>query len=115
TCGSDPRTSGWRFAEPPCPGAACQPASPAATATRSSSHPVVKHPEQLCASERCHLIDAEILPSTRKTHPLEKPLHISTPTGDRYLAGWGAGPGGGRGRPPSIMALCEQPKIRRWR
>src|SRR4029453_19037448 len=78
TCGSDPRTSGWRFAEPPCPGAACQPASPAATATRSSSHPVVKHPEQLCASERCHLIDAEILPSTRQNHRLEKPLHIST-------------------------------------
>jgi hypothetical protein len=39
---------------------------------------------------------------------------LSTPTGDRYLAGQGAGPGSGRGRPPSIMALCEQPTIRRW-
>jgi hypothetical protein len=38
----------------------------------------------------------------------------STPTGVRYLAGQGAGPGSGRGRPPSIMVLCEQPTIRRW-
>jgi hypothetical protein len=41
-------------------------------------------------------------------------ISSSTPTGVRYLAGQGAGPGSGRGRPPSIMVLCEQPTIRRW-
>src|SRR6266496_5360053 len=29
TCGFDPRTSVWRFADPPCPRAACQSRSPA--------------------------------------------------------------------------------------
>jgi hypothetical protein len=39
-------------------------------------------------------------------------MPLNTPTGVRYLAGRGSG--SGRGRPPSIMVLCEQPKIRWW-
>jgi Transposase IS116/IS110/IS902 family len=70
TCGFDPRTSGWRFADPPCPGAACQPPSPATPGIQALHLRSQKHPEAALRYQRRHLTCAEIMPSTRQTVPL---------------------------------------------
>jgi hypothetical protein len=88
TCGFDPRTSVWRFADPPCPGAPCQPGSPAATGI-GGSH--VRPPSVLMQPRATSAVTLPVPNHAiyqRQIRPLGKPLHIRTPAVDRDPHGW---------------------------
>jgi hypothetical protein len=88
TCGFDPRTSVWRFADPPCPGAPCQPGSPAATGI-GGSH--VRPPSVLMQPRATSAVTLPVPNHAiyqTQIRPLGKPLHIGTPAVDRDPHGW---------------------------